>query len=1030
MIPQLSEIETTQQIYLDFIQQLNEQGFLGDLNQDYGNRIVQSTDNSIYQLLPQGVLYPKTIEDLRLIAELSNKPRFHQIAMSARGGGTGTNGQSLTDGLIVDVSKYMNSILEINEDERWVRVQGGVVKDQLNAALKPFGLFFAPELSTSNRATIGGMINTDASGQGSVLYGKTRDHVLELTSVLLDGTLWNSAPVSDTDLAELQQRKDRVGDIHRLLDQVFTDNKELIDTKFPKLNRCLTGYDLAHIRNEQGLFNLNSILCGAEGSLAYIAEAKLNLLPIPKFAALVNIKYDSFEASLRDAKDLMTWQPTSIETIDSKVLNLAMEDIVWETVQNYFPSNDNEPGIQGINLVEYTDDNEDNLKARIEALCNHLQEVEGKAGKSFGYSVVYGASEIAKIWAMRKKAVGLLGNAKGEERPIPFVEDTAVPPENLADFIMEFRGVLDLHNLSYGMFGHVDAGVLHVRPAIDMKDELQEPLIRDITDQVAKLTQKYKGLLWGEHGKGIRSEYAPEFFGELYPQLQRIKGVFDPRNQLNPGKIATPVLADGSAALLTIDGVPTRGQNDRQISSHVRDEYDTAMFCNGNGACFNYDPKDAMCPSWKGTRQRIHSPKGRSSLIREWLRLMSQQGIDLVSESNKVKQQSFIRSFPERLKNTLAKADSSGYDFSNEVHESMMGCLACKSCVGQCPIKVNVPDFRARFLEVYYGRYLRPAKDYLVGSLEYLIPWISKFPAPYNWAMSNKTTVAFLTRYVGMVDSPSVCSHSLLSGLNSRKVELATPEWVGQLTAEQRKRSVIIVQDAFTSYFENQLVLDLVDLLTELGFHVLVAPYLPNGKPLHVHGFLKAFEKAAIRNSDMLRQLGQCNVPMIGIDPSMTLTYRQEYGYVIPEKDLPKVELIQEWLVTQMERLESLDLSLSENTYKLLAHCTEKTSAAPSIRNWQQIYQALGQKLEIISVGCCGMSGTYGHESANLETSHNIYQLSWAEAVNSEQNKGQLVATGYSCRSQVKRIDKKDIPHPVQALLQIIRSSSAVASNK
>ncbi|WP_420553892.1 FAD-binding and (Fe-S)-binding domain-containing protein [Neptuniibacter marinus] len=1016
MIPRLSQVETTNALYLDYIDALKQNGFSGDLNPDYANRIVLSTDNSIYQMLPQGVLYPRSEQDLVLIAKLADETRFAEVKLSARGGGTGTNGQSLTDGLIVDVSKHMNQVLEINAEEHWVRVQGGVVKDQLNRALKPYGLFFAPELSTSNRATIGGMINTDASGQGSVMYGKTRDHVLELNSVFLGGEVWSSKPITDDELAKIKKRDDKVGEVHRQIDAIFTEKKELINAKFPKLNRCLTGYDLAHIRDENGLFNLNSVLCGGEGSLTFITEAKLNVLPIPKYAALVNIKYDSFETSLRDATDLMKFNPTSIETIDSKVLNLAMGDIIWDTVSAYFPTEAGEPDIKGINLVEYTSDDEAALKADVEKLEAHLKTVEGKTGKSFGFSVVYGAVEINKVWAMRKKSVGLLGNAKGQERPIPFVEDTAVPPENLADFIMEFRKVLDDRELAYGMFGHVDAGVLHVRPAIDMKDERQESLIREVTDQVVALTVKYKGLLWGEHGKGVRSEYSPEFFGELYPELQKIKATFDPRNQMNPGKIATPAIE--GAELLKIDQVPTRGQFDRQISAAVREEYDSAMFCNGNGACFNYDPNDAMCPSWKGTRQRINSPKGRSSLIREWLRLVEKTGTDLQAESAKVKTRSFIASLPSRIKNTLSKTKDNEYDFSHEVHESMMACLACKSCVGQCPIKVNVPDFRARFLEVYYGRYLRPAKDYMVGSLEYMIPWLAKFPAPYNWAMKNRALKAIFRKHVGMVDSPAICTNSLISGMKARGVQFATPELIKGLSIEERDNAVIIVQDAFTSYFESQLVLDLVDLLTGLGFYVLMAPFKPNGKPLHVHGFMKAFEKAAESNGAMLKALDETGVPLIGVDPSMTLTYRQEYGYIIPEKELPNVQLIQEWLVTHTDRLKTYNSPhLPSAEFKLLAHCTEKTSVAPSIRLWQEIYEAMGQKLSIQTVGCCGMSGTYGHETQNAETSRAIYQLSWSDVVNAPENKNKLVATGYSCRSQVKRIDEQVIPHPIQMLL-------------
>ncbi|MFW1678257.1 FAD-linked oxidase C-terminal domain-containing protein, partial [Pontibacter sp. JAM-7] len=745
----------------------------------------------------------------------------------------------------------------------------------------------------------------------------------------------------------------------------------------------------------------------------------------PKHAALVNIKYDSFEASLRDAKDLMSWQPTSIETIDSKVLNLAMGDIVWETVSQYFPQQADEPEIQGINLVEYTDDDPEALRQRVERLAQHLQSVAGEVGKSFGYSVVYGAAEINKVWTMRKKAVGLLGNAKGEERPIPFVEDTAVPPEHLADFIMEFRKVLDDRNLAYGMFGHVDAGVLHVRPAIDMKDKAQEHLIREITDQVVALTQKYHGLLWGEHGKGVRSEYAPEFFGELYPELQRVKAAFDPRNQFNPGKIAAPAIE--GAELLKIDQVATRGQYDRQINVDTRNTYDSAMFCNGNGACFNYDPNDAMCPSWKGTRQRINSPKGRSSLIREWLRLMEQKGSNLALESERAKRGFGLSRLPQRIKNTLKKRQGE-YDFSHEVHESMMACLACKSCAGQCPIKVNVPDFRSRFLELYYSRYLRPAKDYLVGSLEYMIPVMARFPAPYNWLMSQPLLKGVFKRQVGMVDSPLICRNTLVSGLRARGIDFATPAVMKQLTEVERENGVILVQDAFTSYFETQLVLDLADLLTGLGFHVLVAPFKPNGKPLHVHGFMAAFNRAANSNAALLKKLEGSGIPLVGIDPSMTLTYRQEYATTVAEDGLPAVQLLQEWLIQHLDRLSGFSQASASaaSDFKLLAHCTEKTTAAASIRQWQQVFEAAGLNLSVEAVGCCGMSGTYGHETANLETSRRIYDLSWGPLVSDAAVRPQLVATGYSCRSQVKRLDQQQIPHPLQALLAQLRHSKTL----
>lgn len=1024
MLPRIAQVSASHGHYLAFLDELRACGFKGDLNADYANRVVQATDNSIYQILPQAVVYPKDKQDLLLIAQLSNQARFHDIVLGPRGGGTGTNGQSLTDGLIVDLSKHMNGILEINSEERWVRVQAGVVKDQLNVALQPYGLFFAPELSPSNRATIGGMINTDASGQGSCRYGKTRDHVLELESVFLDGTLWRSGPVSAAELADIKRRDDRVGELHRVVDRVVSDNAALIDERFPRLNRCLTGYDLAHVHDGAGRFNLNSILCGAEGTLAFIAEARLNLMPLPEHVALVNVRYATFEDTLRDTRELMKSDPAAIESIDSIVLDLAMNDIIWDAIGDLFPSGEGPP-IRGINLVEFIADTEEDLRSTVKVLTDQLDALSGQRGKCIGYTVAYGHAQLNRVWEMRKKAVGLLGNVQGERRPIPFVEDTAVPPENLADYIMEFRAILEREHLAYGMFGHVDAGVLHVRPAIDMKDPGQEKLIRKISDEVAALTRKYKGLLWGEHGKGVRSEYAPEFFGPLYPCLQRIKSAGDPRNQLNPGKICTP---SAEMSLLKIDGVPTRGQLDRRVPAPVRDEYAGAMTCNGNGQCYNFDPDDPMCPSWKGTRERIHSPKGRASLTREWVRLLAEQGVDPITESREAGGTSLFRAFPSRLRNTLARRRGE-YDFSHEVYAAMRGCLACKCCATQCPVRVDVPEFRSKFLELYYGRYLRPARDYIVASLESALPLMSRFSGAYNWALENGSLQKFMRDFVGLVDNPRLSGVSLDAAARDRGVARASPEALESLPAQRRERAVIVVQDAFTRYFETHLVIDILDLLRSLGFVPLLAPFVANGKPLHVHGFLSAFNEAAARNAAMLKELESHGVPLVGVDPSMTLTYRSEYTKALGTDAVPRVQLIQEWLATHTEHLRGFARAGQVHPFKLLAHCTEKTTAASSMRDWQGVFAALGQSLEVVHAGCCGMAGTYGHEAANVDTSKRIYALSWSRLVNDPAHRGALLATGYSCRSQVKRIDGQALQHPAQALLSITQAPERSAAN-
>ncbi|MDH0748641.1 FAD-binding oxidoreductase [Pseudomonas sp. GD03842] len=990
--------------YPDFLDALRASGFRGQISADYATRTVLATDNSIYQRLPQAAVFPQDADDVARVAALMAEPRFRQITLTPRGGGTGTNGQSLADGIVVDLSRHMNSILEINVEERWVRVQAGVVKDQLNAALKPHGLFFAPELSTSNRATIGGMINTDASGQGSCTYGKTRDHVLELHTVLLGGERLHTQPLSDEALDVACAQQGRSGEVYRTARQIQETQAQLIETVFPKLNRCLTGYDLAHLRDHQGRFNLNSVLCGAEGSLGYVVEAKLNVLPIPTYSVLVNVRYSSFMDALRDANALMAHSPLSIETVDSKVLMLAMKDIVWHSVAEYFPTDDERPTL-GINLVEFSGDDSQIVSARVAAFIEHLQR--DTSVERLGHTLAEGAAAVNKVYAMRKRSVGLLGNVEGEIRPQPFVEDTAVPPEKLADYIAEFRALLDGHGLAYGMFGHVDAGVLHVRPALDMKDPAQAALVKPISDAVAELTQRYGGLLWGEHGKGLRSEYVPAFFGELYPALQLLKGAFDPYNQLNPGKICTP--PDAQDGLLKVDEVALRGDLDRQIDERVWQSFGSAVHCNGNGACYNFDPHDAMCPSWKATRERRHSPKGRASLIREWLRLQGAANIDVLEAARG--KAGWLRGLPARLGNNLKRARGQA-DFSHEVYDAMAGCLACKSCAGQCPIKVNVPDFRSRFLELYHGRYQRPLRDYLIGSLEFTLPYMAKIPGLYNAVMGSKWVTGVLERQVGMVDSPLLHRYNLQSTLTRCEVAVASVPALRELSDAERQRSVVLVQDAFTRYFETPLLASLIQLVHALGYRVYLAPFSANGKPLHVQGFLGAFAKAAVRNATQLKALADCGVPLVGLDPAMTLVYRQEYLKVDGLEGTPKVLLPQEWLVDVLPQ--SADSGAPES-FRLLAHCTEKTNVPASTSQWEKVFARIGLTLVTEATGCCGMSGTYGHEARNLETSTTIFEQSWAVKLDKA---GEALATGYSCRSQVKRQTDRQLRHPLEVVLE------------
>jgi FAD/FMN-containing dehydrogenase/Fe-S oxidoreductase len=1011
MLPKLSPEQTLSPLILDYTAALQAAGFAGDIETSYAARLAVATDNSVYQALPQAVLLPRSMADLQTISRIAQAPAFAALKFSPRGGGTGTNGQALTEHLVVDLSRHMRQILEFNPEQRWVKVQAGVIKDQLNAFLKPHGFFFAPDLSTSNRATIGGMISTDASGQGSLVYGKTSDHVLALTSVLVDGTVLDTNPMSRQQAEQLAQQPDRIGAIYRQVLQSTTEFRQQILEKFPRLNRFLTGYDLEHVWDDElANFDLSRLLTGAEGSLAFVAEAKLNVTPIAPYKCLINVKYDSFESALRNAPFLVAARATSVETVDSKVLDLARNDIIWHQVKNFI---EDVPGktMAGLNMVEYNAEDAAEMQDKVQLLEQRLQQAlaNGESG-IIGYQLTYDLAAIQQIYAMRKKAVGLLGNAKGAQKPVPFTEDTAVPPENLADFIMEFRALLDSHGLSYGMFGHVDAGVLHVRPALDMCDPAQEKLLRQVSDQVVALTAKYGGLMWGEHGKGYRSEYGPAFFGDsLFNELRKIKAAFDPDNRMNPGKICTPWQSE--AQLVSVDGVK-RGFYDRQIPIAVRQSFDSATNCNGNGLCFNYEENSPMCPSSKVSKDRQHSPKGRAGLMREWLRLMAQQGVDVLTQEQQLLAGKGPTQWLQKVRNSIAKSRGEA-DFSHEVMAAMEGCLACKACAGQCPIKVDVPSFRARFLQLYHSRYLRPIKDYVVAGIERTAPLLASAPRLVNFALQLKPVSYLLQKYVGYVDSPLLSVPTLAQRTSDRyQFDL---NQLQQMSATERSRVVLLVQDPFTSFYEADLVADALQLLEKLGFMPQLLPFLPNGKPQHVKGFLREFAATAATAAEFFNQLQPLGLPMLGLDASLVLVYRDEYRKALGDRrgDF-EVQLFHEWLQQQQ-----LPVLQSDAVFKLFAHCTEKTALPATEKSWQQIFSRASLQLDVVAVGCCGMAGTYGHEAQNQHNSRALYDMSWQQPIAALQPE-QILVTGFSCRSQVKRYEGRKPLHPLQQLLQLL----------
>lgn len=1023
MIRRITKQEIVSQTVSDFCTELSRyvsstgDRFSGDIDTSYSARISQATDNSIYQALPQAIIFPRNTSDILVLTELANHQKYLNLRFSPKGGGTGTNGQSLTDHLIVDMSRHMREILEIDVENKWVKVQSGVIKDQLNDFLRPFGFFFAPDLSTSNRATIGGMINTDASGQGSLVYGKTSDHVLELEAVTIAGQRLFTSEISVEQARQLSNDNSALAPIYQQVLSTCEEHRPAILKKFPRLNRFLTGYDLENVfDSEMTRFNLSRILTGSEGTLAFITEAKLNITAIAKFKTMVNVKYDNFDSALRNSPFLVEANATSVETVDSKVLNLAKQDIVWDSVSELISDVPNQQ-MNGLNIVEFNDEDETNQKNKLDDLCKRLDALIANDHQDgvIGYQVINDLAEINKIYAMRKKAVGLLGNTKSAEKPIAFVEDTAVPPEHLADFIGEFRQLLDSYNLHYGMFGHVDAGVLHVRPALNLSDPKQEQLLRTISDQVVKLTAKYGGLMWGEHGKGYRSEYGPEFFGEaLFTELRKIKQSFDPNNRLNPGKICTPL--SSTESLVSVDDTK-RAHYDKQIDVSVIDEFNTTINCNGNGLCFNYDVNSPMCPSYKHSKDRSMSPKGRANLMREWLRL---QGENITPKQLSRSRDTIFQlmTLPYKVIRSIG-AKLGVYDYSHEVKASMDQCLACKACSTACPIKVDVPTFRAKFIQMYYQRYLRPLSDYLVANIESLLPSLAKVPKVSNLLMNNPLSSWVTRRVIGYLDAPLFSDY--LNNLLSDEVKYSKKR-INNLTQDERSRAVFIVQDPFTSFYESQLLLDTVTALSGLGFKPFVLPFKPNGKPAHVKGFLTKFNRMAQRATAFYNDIAKHDIPLVGMDASLVFAYRDEYIEVLGAQKVNfEVSLLSEWLYQQDFNLQQTVSPLVQE-YNLLTHCTEK-SVLPNINNqWQTIFSKLNMSTKPINTGCCGMAGTFGHEAKNQQASNDIYQLSWRPALE-QMNTNPVLVTGFSCRSQVKRYENKQLKHPIQVVAELFNHS-------
>ncbi len=992
---------------IDFLQVLKQSKFQGDIEDSYGARIVASTDNSVYQVIPHAIIYPKIGDDINTLVTLISKHveanPVSKLSIVARGGGTGTNGQSLNESLILDTSRYLNKIIELDEKSMQVTVEPGVVLDQLNAFLGEHNLFFPPDVSSSSRATLGGMVATDASGKGSRIYGKTSDYIQSLDVVLSDG--------SDFKIEEKKYKSALKGGggqsnvlknrAEQKVFEVIDENKEEIENIFPSMNRGLTGYNLEHVLGDDGQFKLAYLLAGSEGTLALTKQITLRVIKKPKFRALVAVFYDDFDNTLEHVTQLLKAEPTAIEVLDDKILQIAQQDAIWQDVEASFTGISLTGDIKGLNFIEVTADS----KSEIEKQCQSLNKIIETTGADFGVItqlIEKNSKTIASLWNIRKRSVGLLAALEGERRAIAFVEDCAVPPEKLPAFIKDFRKILDSHGLAYGMYGHADVGCLHVRPTLNMKQETDQKLLRTITDQVALLAKEYGGLLWGEHGRGYRGEYSPLFFGEqLYPLLREIKAVFDPHNIFNPGKLATPI---GDVANVTaIDNVPFRGQFDAQILDKQANEFKTAMLCNGNAACFSWDASEAMCPSYKATKDKRQSPKGRASMLREWLRLSS----DAANTNT----------------GTLASLE-------NELYESLNTCLSCKSCTHSCPIKVDVPELKSKFLAHYHShehnaqhnnKHKRKISDSLFASFEATAKIGRTLPSVANAVLQNTLTKQVLEKGFGIINSPKF-SRSLTALLKERQASFIQMDSL----PEQSENTVILLPDSFNASYDSQIIIACYDVLNALGYKVLVAPILENGKVLHVKGYRKKFKQIAEKHTAQMKLLDKIGLPLISVEVVTRLMHSKEYPEICDTKPDYKVWSIEAWLSKELENKPDLQKRISqlstktntkennETSHKLLPHCMEQTADKLSAIHWQTLFSAFQISLKIENAGCCGMSGLFGHEKGNQQLSETIYQQSWQAKV-ADEGMDIILASGFSCRCQLHNHGKV-VNHPIEIL--------------
>ena len=952
----------------------------GELHYDAMMKSLYATDASVYRELPLAVALPKHTKDIRELILFANA---NNSSLIPRAAGTSLAGQCVGNGIVVDISKYMNQILEINTNENWVRVQPGVVRDELNIFLKPYGLFFGPNTSTANRCMIGGMVGNNSCGSTSIVYGSTREHLLELKTVLSDGSEVIFKALSKTQFEEKQNQNTLESQLYK---QIFkelsnTETQNQIIKEFPKasVSRRNTGYAVDSLlkssvfseTNES--FNFCKLLCGSEGTLAFTTEIKLNLVPLPKPKdVIIAAHFNSINDSLKATVIAMQHHPTACELMDKTILDCTKDNIEQQKNRFFLEGN---PEV--ILMIEFRSDTLDES----EILANQLIKQFKEHNLGYAFPIISG-NKTENIWNLRKAGLGLLSNIPGDKKAVACIEDTAVNVEELPDYINEFSALMKGFHQDAVYYAHAGAGELHLRPLLDLKKSEDVKLFRDISEASAKLVKKYKGSLSGEHGDGrVRSEFIPLVLGnDNYNLIKRIKYTWDANSIFNPGKIVDAQPMDTS--LRYQPDVETKEIETVFNFDDTGGILRTTEKCNGSGDCRKLNfAGGTMCPSYRATLDEKDTTRGRANVLREFL-------------TQNVKDNPFNHP---------------------EIKIAMDLCLSCKGCKSECPSNVDMATLKAEFLHQYYKSNPVPFRFRAIANINRINVFASKFSGIHNVLIKQN----WLKSVLGIAKERS------LPELHSKSLR----QWLNTQKQNKYKRKVYLFCDEYTNYYDVELGIKAIKLLNKLGYEVKIVKHPESGRAYISKGFLNQAQKIVIKNINTFKDIITADTPLIGIEPSAILGFRDEYPNLVAQEDKPtalklskNVLLIDEFISQEIDKGNiTASLFTSETKEVLLhGHCHQK--ALSSLSYTEKILSLpVNFSVKTIPSGCCGMAGSFGYEKEHFKLSNKIGEMVLFPAIRQTKDTTLIAAPGTSCRHQIKDGTKKTALHPVEILYDALK---------